>query len=248
MSYYPDLTPYEYLHTRPDNNVLNIGWLDANYPYQKGSVSDEILRAILKLCEHPTRQTRGFHVCQFCQHPGLGVIIETSDKQITLGTAEIRVVGENDRVYAAPDPNDRIYDNDPQREMVGDIPFMVAGGVALNKVGGLVGRGCSRLFSRSVPEPALGPGAAPESELPDVPRTAPKVSLKFRPPTNPPQMPPNEIPEGWRVREMPPTQQYPNGYWRLEKPMPQGGWQGINPSTMKPGPQWDTHVPFPPRK
>jgi len=44
---------------------------------------------------------------------------------------------------------------------------------------------------------------------------------------------------------MPPTADYPNGYWRLEKPMPNGGWQGIDPSTMKPGTQCETHVPLP---
>lgn len=103
MSYYQDLTPYEYLHARPDNHVLNIGWLDASYPYQKGSVSDEILGAILKICENPVSQTRGFHVCPFCKYPTLGVIVQTSGKQITLGTAEIRVTGESARVYAAPD-------------------------------------------------------------------------------------------------------------------------------------------------
>lgn len=41
--------------------------------------------------------------------------------------------------------------------------------------------------------------------------------------------------------------QYPSGYWRLEKPMSNGGWQGINPATMKPGSQPETHVPFPPK-
>jgi len=48
------------------------------------------------------------------------------------------------------------------------------------------------------------------------------------------------------VRVMPPNPYYPHGYWRLEKPMANGGWQGINPSTMRPGPQWETHVPLPP--
>jgi hypothetical protein len=75
----------------------------------------------------------------------------------------------------------------------------------------------------------------------------PKPSPKFEPPTNPPQLPPTEIPEGLRVRTMPPTEQYPNGYWKLEKPLDNGGWQGIDPSTMKPGAHPQTHVPLPPK-
>lgn len=74
----------------------------------------------------------------------------------------------------------------------------------------------------------------------------PKPTPNFKPPTNPAQVPPTEIPAGWRVREMPPTPQYPDGYWKLEKPMPNGGWQPIDPSTMKPGGRPETHIPFPP--
>jgi hypothetical protein len=44
---------------------------------------------------------------------------------------------------------------------------------------------------------------------------------------------------------MPPTEQYPDGYWKLEKPMKDGSWQPIDPSTMKPGNCCETHVPFP---
>ena len=80
------------------------------------------------------------------------------------------------------------------------------------------------------------------------PGGAPRPSPKFKPPTNPPQMPPKSVPEGWRVREMPPTQHYPNGYWKLEKPMKDGSWQPIDPSTMKPGSRPETHISFPPKK
>jgi hypothetical protein len=78
------------------------------------------------------------------------------------------------------------------------------------------------------------------------PKGVPKPTPNFQTPTNPPQLPPESIPPGWRIRQMPPTEQYPNGYWKLEKPMANGGWQPIDPSTMKPGGRPQTHVPLPP--
>jgi len=50
-----------------------------------------------------------------------------------------------------------------------------------------------------------------------------------------------------KAGEMSPTTQYPNGYWKLEKPMSNGGWQPINPSNMKPGTRPETHIPLPPK-
>jgi hypothetical protein len=71
-------------------------------------------------------------------------------------------------------------------------------------------------------------------------------SQNWRPPTNQPQNPPTDIPDGWRVRKMPPNTDYPNGYWKLEKPLQDGHWQPIDPSTMRPGGHPETHVEFPP--
>ncbi len=77
-------------------------------------------------------------------------------------------------------------------------------------------------------------------------RGLPRASPNFQAPTNPAQMPPANVPAGWRVRVMEATEQYPNGYWKLEKPMQDGSWQPINPSTMRPGRRPGTHVPLPP--
>ncbi|MCI0553067.1 MAG: hypothetical protein L0287_19135, partial [Anaerolineae bacterium] len=93
----------------------------------------------------------------------------------------------------------------------------------------------------------LRPDASPISHV-DIHNA--KRSPKWEPPTNPAQEPPAEIPEGWNVRVMPPDAEagYPDGYWVLEKPMANGSWQPIDPSTMRPGKRCETHVPRPPAK
>ena len=78
-------------------------------------------------------------------------------------------------------------------------------------------------------------------------KAPPKPSPKFKPPTNPPANPPDlsTLPPGTRCYRGKPTEQYPDGYWKIEKFDGQG-WQRLDPRTMKPGPHQDTHVPMPP--
>ena len=79
-------------------------------------------------------------------------------------------------------------------------------------------------------------------------KSPPKPSPNFQPPTNPPQLPPANLPPSWKLFRGKPTQQYPDGYWKITAPQPGGGPQPINPSTMKPaqGGRPDYHVAFPP--
>jgi hypothetical protein len=77
----------------------------------------------------------------------------------------------------------------------------------------------------------------------------PKSSPNFLPPTNRPQLPPRDIPDGYSVRVMPPTSDYVDGYWVETNEL----GQRIDPSTGKPPgnvtraqARARTHVPLPP--
>jgi hypothetical protein len=78
---------------------------------------------------------------------------------------------------------------------------------------------------------------------------SPLPSPNFVEPTNPPQLPPTDLPEGYSVRIESPTEQYENGYWVETN---ESG-QPVDPSTGKPPSNVTravsrsmTHVPLPP--
>jgi hypothetical protein len=98
-----DLKPYPYLGRETDKNVVAVGWLAAEHPFPKGSVSDECLRRVLVLCFQPVNQTRGFHQSPFLAPSPMGYPVTLNDKTRLLGSAEIRVQGKNGKTYAAPD-------------------------------------------------------------------------------------------------------------------------------------------------
>lgn len=95
MSYYQDLTPYNYHHH--SIKELNVGWLDKNFPFEKGEVPAGFLNNLKKIAEHQVFQTRGFHFCDFCREQ----VVDGKIKCAT-SSSELRVIGKNGISYASP--------------------------------------------------------------------------------------------------------------------------------------------------
>jgi hypothetical protein len=103
LSYFEDLTPYTYYHAGIKENTFNIGWLDIGYPYQCGEVPAEFLDKLWDLVQIRLFRLRGFHVCNLCsQTEAAPLMVKKDDLEFTLGDAEIRVLGEAGKIYAAP--------------------------------------------------------------------------------------------------------------------------------------------------
>jgi len=49
------------------------------------------------------RQSRGFHICPFCEERKLGIPVPIGGKSLTLGSAEIEIADKQGNVYVAPD-------------------------------------------------------------------------------------------------------------------------------------------------
>jgi hypothetical protein len=114
MTYFPDLTPYTYLHrvndgTPPTVTTLNIGWLGREKPFQLSSPEwpDQVFLDNLSLYEQEAylvNRMRGWHICELCE----GAVEEYKQdwkkcyEEGKLCHDELRVLGSDGVFYAAP--------------------------------------------------------------------------------------------------------------------------------------------------
>lgn len=99
--YFKDLTQYKYM---AKEDSLNIGWLEKGHLVKKGEVPEEFIEKLWKYLRYPVNVCRGFYVCSFCKKQEkdmLPVVTFKGEKRKT-GYYEIRVFGEDGKVYAAP--------------------------------------------------------------------------------------------------------------------------------------------------
>lgn len=87
----------------PCESVVAIGWLDPQFPFPTGQVTERALDAIGQCCLRPSRKTRGYHTCKFCSDSPLwGIEVCIRGFDIRLGSAEVQVDGR-DCIFVAPD-------------------------------------------------------------------------------------------------------------------------------------------------
>ena len=100
--HYPDLTPYEYFPWQKSSKVVNIGWLEAGHAFNEGDIAEKAIDRLFLFCTHGVNATRGHHLCHFCSKPAFGFRVTRNNRELILGSAEIRVFGKNGIIYAAP--------------------------------------------------------------------------------------------------------------------------------------------------
>ena len=101
MTYYPDLSPYEF--TIRDAPALNVGWLDSDHVFPTGEVAAAAFDRLIRHGASPVHVTRGVHDCQLCEAES-PFTVWTADGSVRawLGFSEIHVVGTDGIRYAAP--------------------------------------------------------------------------------------------------------------------------------------------------
>jgi hypothetical protein len=101
MTIFSDLTGYTYLPEFARPGTKNIGWLGKATGFELASHPDNVLELVWDACGISIAQTRGFHLCPFCEKFSANRAQRRS-QSLLLGTSEIRIFSKADDIYAAP--------------------------------------------------------------------------------------------------------------------------------------------------
>ena len=94
--WFEDLTPYEDSRSVEGKGApaLNVGWLDGGHSFPVGTTPPAAIERLRQLVERgPTHASRGPHFCDLCV---------LDDESRASGDAQVRVVGADGTIYAAP--------------------------------------------------------------------------------------------------------------------------------------------------
>jgi hypothetical protein len=105
--HYVDLEILHYYE--PWKNFIAIGWLEPDYPYSLGTVTENLLSKLVQLCINPVQVRSvgylcGRHRCGFCPNDGMLNYrpYEEAGNRINFGQQSLFVPGLNGLVYIAP--------------------------------------------------------------------------------------------------------------------------------------------------
>ncbi|WP_446009239.1 DUF7919 family protein [Candidatus Electrothrix sp.] len=112
MTYYKDLTPYEYFarYVPSELTFLNVGWLNDTEPFPQEETSPEFRDKLFQFCldEYVVNIARGFHVCELCSDISREQWYNEGQSRygekthwLGIGDGEICVIGKS-VIYAAP--------------------------------------------------------------------------------------------------------------------------------------------------
>jgi len=103
MTYFPDLSAYTYLGRQNTGTALNVGWLSKAHAYTTGDLPRRFLERLWSYCGVFVNAMRGFARCELCEQASpWPVAITYLGKSLNLGSAEIRVIGPDHKIYASP--------------------------------------------------------------------------------------------------------------------------------------------------
>lgn len=110
MTYYPDLTPYDYLpQTVPEGvELLTVGWLEPGRDFPTAATEDlDPLfwqNLVTLAADHPVAKTRSVHACRFRHlfEADYQYRAVYGSRVLYLGSAEIRVIAADGRHLTAP--------------------------------------------------------------------------------------------------------------------------------------------------